>query len=159
MSELVPERNGVTAQTLDLYQDPAKFPNVGLISFRLTNQDRERLLDRAADPNIDRLRFNLWDLLRRWLSYAWVAGQDHNPLADGTRMPSAAYVEMAYESIGIDLTPGASERNSSPEHFWQTALWWWEPFQKLKKTLRIDFCTREKQAVILPASTTRLPEP
>lgn len=155
--DVSPERNGVIAQDLGSYQDHEQYPNVAVISFRLTAKEVDRLLERARDANIDRLRFNLWELLGRWQSYVWGIGQALNPLAEGVRMPAAAYVEMAYEAVGIDLTPGASERNSSPEHFWQTALWWWQAFEKLKKPLRIDHCVREKQALILPPMTTRLP--
>ena len=36
----------------------------------------------------------------------------------------SAFVEMAYEAIGLDLVPSASERNSAPEHLWNTAVWW-----------------------------------
>jgi hypothetical protein len=30
---------------------------------------------------------------------------------------------MAFEALALDLTPGASERNSSPEHIWTGAVW------------------------------------
>ena len=33
---------------------------------------------------------------------------------------------MAFEAIGLDLVPGASERNSAPEHIWNAAVWWFQ---------------------------------
>jgi hypothetical protein len=154
---LVPERSGVTVATLGRYRDAAHYPNVAVISFALAPSEVDRLLERARDPNIERIRFNLWALLGRWLPYAFGMDQGPNPLAEGVRLPAAGYAEMAYEAVAIDLTPGAAERNSSPEHFWQTALWWWKPFEELGKGLRIDHGVREKQATIAKAMSTRLP--
>jgi hypothetical protein len=159
VEDLLPERNGVVAETIVRYRDQGSYPNVAVISFPLTDTETDQLLRRAQDPNLDRVRFNLWDLLGRWFPYAWGMESVANPLVEGVRMPAAAYVEMAYEAVGVDLVPGASARNGCPEYFWETALWWWKPFEALGKALRIDYCLRAKQALIADARSTRLPTP
>ncbi len=156
LGDLRPERNAVVVRKLDAYADAQRFPNVGLISFQLTSKDVEALLERAREPNVDRLRFPLWDLAGRWISYVWGGGAVANPLSEGLRMPAAGYVEMAYEAAGIDLTPGASERNSSPEHLWQTAKWWTAPFEDLGKPLFLQFCIREDVPQVSRAVKPRL---
>ncbi|MEK7203904.1 MAG: hypothetical protein AAB254_00195, partial [candidate division NC10 bacterium] len=62
--------------------------------------------------------------------YLWSQGARPNPLREGVQIFSAAYVEMAFEAINLDLTPGASERNSAPEHIWNAAAWWHEAFAR-----------------------------
>ncbi len=142
LSDLLPEHNAVTSRTLDAYADPGSYPNVALVAFKLGDKEVKALIARAKKPNIDRLRFPLWDLAGRWIAYLW-GGAAVNPLTEGFRMPSAGYVEMAYEAAGIDLTPGSSERNSSPEHIWQTAKWWYKPFEDFGKPLYLQYCLRE----------------
>jgi hypothetical protein len=49
---------------------------------------------------------------------------------------------MAYEAVGIDLTSGASERNSSLEHLWDTALWWWKPYEDTGHPIQVHAVIR-----------------
>jgi hypothetical protein len=62
---------------------------------------------------------------------------------------------MANEAVGIDLTPGASERNSSPEHLWNTALWRWKPYEDTGHSIQIHAVIRQ---VGLPASQALPPQ-
>ena len=137
-----PERNGVTVGRLANYPE-TMYPNAALLSFQLSRDEITAILARARDPNLDRLRFDLWDLLSLWREYVWALGARLNPLLEGHRLFNVAYCELAYEAVGIDLTPGASERNSSPEHLWNTALWWWKPYEDTGHPIQVHAVIRQ----------------
>jgi hypothetical protein len=50
---------------------------------------------------------------------------------------------MANEVVGIDLTSWASERNSSPEHLWITALWWWKQYEDTGHLIQVHAVIRQ----------------
>ncbi len=128
-----PKNNGVVTATLDAYADPKIDANIALLSVAKTTEMGPKSLDkklirtlraRVNDPNADRLRYELWDSLCAWNRYLWSSGDASNPLRNNIPVPATAFVEMVYEAINLDLVPGASERNSAPEHIWNTSHWW-----------------------------------
>ena len=147
-----PERNGVQEGTLALYADSDLDANVALIAVRMNRDEAERVRSRALDYNADRVRVNLWELLGSWQGYVWANGQSANPLRDGFPIPSALYVEMAFEALALDLTPGASERNSSPEHIWTGAVWWHESFKEAQgKAISGAYVIRDRGCSLVDA--------
>jgi hypothetical protein len=52
------------------------------------------------------------------------AGHFPEPADQGVPNHSSAMVEYCFEEIQLDLTPGANDRNSAPEHLWNGARWW-----------------------------------
>jgi hypothetical protein len=44
-------------------------------------------------------------------------------------MFSSALIEYCFEEIRLDLSPATSERNSAPEHLWNSARWWTREFR------------------------------
>jgi hypothetical protein len=124
-----PANNGVTTGKLGLYRRPKLDANAALLAVEMDDEQVHQVAARAIDdPNLDRLRFNLWELLGIWESYFWASGARSNPLRDGLAIASSAFVEYCFEAIRVDLSPGASERNSAPEHLWNGAVWWDEAF-------------------------------
>lgn len=135
-----PEDNGlITTSKLGHYADPNVDANIALLVVQrrtapegraapkltqLSDGDVAVLKDRASNPNFDRLRFAFWDWTGVWQSYLWSEGENRNPLRDGIPLPCSSYIEMIYGALGCDLVPGASERNSAPEHLWNAAMWW-----------------------------------
>lgn len=133
----VPERNGVTLFHLSRYEDERQYPNMAFATLCAVNAEAEpdvrelkkRMVDAAAHPNAERLRYRLWDWLGLWTAYAFSPDQHPNPLGSSVPLPSAAFCEYAYESAGVDLTPGATEPNTCPELLWSTFLYWHERLQ------------------------------
>ena len=124
-----PSDNAVTRATLGMYGNQVLDANAALIGVGMTAEEAERVADRATRAfNLDRLRYNLWEMLGAWQSYFWQRGIQDNPLREGIPMFSSAFVEYCFEAIQLDMSPGASERNSAPEHLWNGALWWAETF-------------------------------
>jgi hypothetical protein len=120
-----PAYNAITPGTLDLY---ARDANVALLSVTMDEAQRTAVVDRATHHhNLERLRFDLFETLGQWYAYLWTRGTP-NPLEQGVPMHSSAMVEYCFEAIALDLTPGASERNSAPEHLWNGACWWTDAF-------------------------------
>jgi hypothetical protein len=124
-----PANNGVIGGRLGLYAEPKVDANVALLGVHMNDSQAETVADRARNPNRDRLRYNLWETLGIWQGYLWSHGARPNPLREGIPIFSSAFVEYAFEAIGVDITPGASERNSAPEHIWNAAVWWEEAFR------------------------------
>ena len=120
-----PEFNAVTDVALGDYDDPTVDANVAVLGVRMRPEQNERLLARTADAGVneDRLRYDLWELLGLWQSFLWTRGT-RNPLEEGVPMFNAAFVAYCYEAIGLDVTPGASERHAAPEHIWNGARFW-----------------------------------
>ena len=134
-----PENNGVTPNsTLGLYSGAHVDANVAMIAVgarefkkgkrsgvtHLSNAVVQAVAARAKDYNYDRQRYDFWDSLSAWQRYLWSDGEGQNPLRAGIPICASSYVEMAFEAIGLDLVPSASERNSAPEHIWNAAVWW-----------------------------------
>ena len=126
----LPEQNGVGEVLLRVYQDPKVDANAAILAVQMNHDDADRVRRRATDHNVDRIRYNLWETLGIWQGYLWAQGARPNPLREGVPIFSSSYVEMAFEAINLDIAPGASERNSAPEHIWNAAVWWHEAFAR-----------------------------
>lgn len=139
-----PANNAVVSGRLGSYDRPQLDANVGLVAVRMSEEDRPKVAARAkGDFNRERLRYDLWETLGTWQSYFWSAGNVPNPLREGVPMFSSAFIEYCFEAILLDLSPGASERNSAPEHLWNSAVWWHEGFSALNHEMAGYFFVRD----------------
>ena len=100
---------------------PVAAPNLAVVCVSLTDEERTAILERADQPAIDQVHYDLPGLLGSWANYLLRADGTPSPLAEGHAVYSSAYVQLAYDAAGIDLAPGANQRNIAPEHIWQTA--------------------------------------
>jgi len=127
-----PAENAVTDARLSDYDDARVDANAALLVVKMSDEELNAVALRAIDDvNLDRLRYDLWQTLGVWQTYLWSSGAAINPLREGFPVFSSSFVEYCYEAIGLDLSPGASERNSAPEHLWNAALWWHEMLEEL----------------------------
>lgn len=123
------QSNAVQTCNMADYDDPARFPNIGVIRF---TSDTKMILDLAklvsGDPETkkpaQRGIVDLPTLMLPWLSFIWIAGKGSNPLAENLGLPSAVFIETVYGMAGIELTPGLSSAASCPEAIWQAAKYW-----------------------------------
>lgn len=145
----VPERNGVTLFRLKKYLQ-RQFRNIcyAEIPFvpphkvkdkhdplreQLTPTPAERaaaLESAALNPNRGRSRYPLWEYLGAWALYTHMPAQTPNPLVEGTPWPGAALCQYAFEAADVQIAPGASAPNISPEHLWSGLLYWYERMQE-----------------------------
>ena len=109
----------------------------------------------------DLLAYDLPDLLGRWFHFALSLGKRKNPLLSGVAMPSASYAQLAYDAAGIDLSPGATQRNSTPEHFWQAARYLYPMFEApdsegnlVRRPVLGFYCVREPECLLAPSGAT-----
>lgn len=124
-----PEANGVVDGKLQLYDNPRLDANVALLAVRVSAKEAGLVRERALDPNVERLRYDLWGSLGTWQRYLWSDGRDLNPLRAGVPMFCASLIEMCFSAIELDMTPAASEQNSAPEHLWAATMWWHSAFE------------------------------
>ena len=148
-----PAYNSVVTGKLGSYGNAELDGNVGLLGIQMTDEQVEEVGNRARfDFNQDRQRYSLWETLGIWQSYFWSAGAAPNPLREGVPMFSSAFIEYCFEAIYLDLSPGASERNSAPEHLWNAALWWHEGFANLGHRMAGFYVVRDPGCAVADAS-------
>lgn len=152
-----PERNGVSDGRLGLYGDRRVDANAALLVVRMNAEEVGRVAAQANAPNRDRARYDLWGTLGVWHSYVWSPGTRPNPLRDGVPIPASAFVEYTFESLRLDLAPGASERNSAPEHLWNAAKSWYPTFERLGHPIAGYYVVRDPGCAVLDAD--EIPEP
>lgn len=121
---LVPERNGVTFFTLSEFADGRRFPNLAFARLPLQDSQENDLLTAALDPTKDRMRFPLWEWLGKWAGYLHDPESATNPLREGVPHPGAAFCEYLFESVGVQVAPGLTAPNTSPEHIWSAVSYW-----------------------------------
>jgi hypothetical protein len=66
-------------------------------------------------------------------------------------MASSSLVEYCFEEIQLDLTPGANDRNSAPEHLWNGARWWNETFGEFDRPIHGRCVLRDRHCKVLGA--------
>jgi hypothetical protein len=164
-AEQGPERNGVTSFKLSRYFDTARYPNVALVAVDLgraaeSQRRKDALLTAACNPCRDRERYPLWNALSSWARYAYAPELLPSPLTDGIAMPCAAFCEYAFESAGVDLTPGATGNNACPEVLWAT-INLWQAVMKAQVTFSASMLFRDSNAAAPDAlpMTIELPNP
>ena len=144
-----PENNGVNEGTLGQYEDKAVDANVGLVAITMSDPEVQKLLKRAQAWNADRVRYNFWDMLGAWQSYLWSQGTKTNPLREGVPIAASAYIEFIFERLGMGVTPGASSRNSAPEHLWNAARWWHKAFKEDNRKIAGMYVARDPGCAML----------
>lgn len=154
-----PEKNAVTKSRLDIFTDQQIDGNVGLVSVSLPDPDVAKITERCEDPNLDRIRYNFWDTLGVWQSYFWSFGLRGNPLRDGVPIPAASFIEYCFEALALDITPGASERNSAPEHLWNAAKFWYEAYATKNHIITGQYALRDIGCSLISADEKPIARP
>lgn len=145
-----PSDNAVTPGRLGDYDDPLIDANIAVLAVEMNEEEAAKVGERVReDPNLDRLRYDLWATLGVWQSYFWSAGAAENPLRQSIPMFSSAFVEYCYEAIQFDLAPAASDRNSAPEHIWNGARWWHEELGEVGRPIHGRYLLRDKHCSLL----------
>jgi hypothetical protein len=144
-----PADNAITTATLDHYASPRVDANVALLSVRMEPDEATRVVERSTiNPNLERLRYDLFETLGYWQAFLWTRGTP-NPLEAGVPNHSSAMVEYCFEELQVDLTPGANDRNSAPEHLWNGARWWSEAFGEFDRPIVGRYVLRDRNCSVL----------
>ena len=144
-----PADNAITPATLDHYASGVLDANVALLAVRMDAEETAAVVERAtAQPNLERLRYDLFETLGFWQAYLWTRGTP-NPLEQGVPMAASSLVEYCYEEIQLDLAPGANDRSSAPEHLWNGARWWSEAFGEFDRPIHGRAVLRDRQCRVL----------
>jgi hypothetical protein len=112
-------------------------------------EEATRVVERATvAPNLERLRYDLFETLGFWQAFLWTRGTA-NPLENGVPNHSSSMVEYCFEEIQLDLTPGANDRNSAPEHLWNGARWWSDAFGEFDRPISGRYAQRDRNSSVL----------
>jgi hypothetical protein len=144
-----PADNAVTEARLSDYDSRRIDANVALLAVRMDAGDVTSIVDRAvSNPNLERLRYDLFETLGHWQAFLWTRGTP-NPLEQGVPVHSSSLIEYCYEAIQLDLTPGANDRNSAPEHLWNGARWWSTEFGEFNRPIHGRYLIRDPHCAVL----------
>jgi hypothetical protein len=144
-----PEDNAVSDATLATYASREIDANVALVAISMSAAEGASVRERATvKPNLDRLRYDFFATLGVWQSWLWTRGTA-NPLEAGFPLYSSAFVEYCFEGIPLDMSPGASDRNSAPEHLWNAARHWSKAFEKWGHPISYASCIRDPDCAVL----------
>jgi hypothetical protein len=119
------------------------------VAITMSDSEVQKLFKRAKSWNADRVRYNFWDMLGAWQSYLWSQGAKTNPLREGIPIPASSYIEFIFDRLGMGVTPGASSRNSAPEHLWNAACWWHKAFKEDNRKIAGMFVARDPGCAML----------
>ncbi|MCI0377858.1 MAG: hypothetical protein L0215_09640 [Gemmataceae bacterium] len=165
-------RNGVGPRRIGDYSraefsvvEPHCVPNMAIIAIALTPKERQAILDQANEPDVAQLQYDILGLLGTW--YAYLSNRDiqANPLASGQAIYCSAYIQLAYDAAGIDLAPGAHQRNTSPEHIWQGIKYFASTFRVAdpqsgnweERPIACWTCIRDPACVVFPVDFKDMP--
>ena len=144
-----PADNAITPATLEHYGNRQLDPNLALLAVKMDAEEARRVTARATDsPNLERLRYDLFETLGFWQAFLWTRGTP-NPLEQGVPNHSSSMVEYCFEEIQLDLTPGANDRNSAPEHLWNGARWWSDAFGEFDRPITGRYLLRDQRCAVL----------
>lgn len=129
----VPATNAIVECDISDYDDPAAWPNVGVVRFAA---DMSTVVEQARLVAQRRTIVDLPALVLAWLGFAWAVSGRPNPLIESLGMPSAVFVETAHAMAGLELTPGLASAASCPEAIWQAAKWWYEFYEEAPAPVR-----------------------
>lgn len=125
-------------------------PNLAAIIVALNNEEVEKILKRASEPNADQINYDFTGLLGIWYSYIFNKRNEINPLGNGKPLYSAAYCQLAYDAVGIDLAAGINSRNTSPESIWGTAKIFYDHFNEMGYPIIGYYCVRDPYCQMIP---------
>jgi hypothetical protein len=123
----VPPTNAIRECPMAEYDDPERWPNIGVVRFA---QDMDLVVEQARDVASRRTIVELPALVLAWLGFGWGVTGRSNPLTDSLGIPSAVFVETAHALAGVELTPGLASAASCPEAIWQAAKWWHDYYEE-----------------------------
>ena len=164
-------RNGVCPRPLadytraDFSLSAMSVPNLAILAVELSASERKQILERANQPDVDQVHYNLASLLGDWYDYLTNRATEPNPLGNGKAIPSASYVQLAYDAVGIDLAPGAMQRTLTPEHLWQAFRYFQPTFRKedaqskalVPRRMAGWYVVRDPACVLYPTELKKLP--
>lgn len=129
----VPATNAIVECHIADYDDPGKWPNIGVVRFA---SDMPAIVQQARVVAQRRTIVDLPSLVLAWLGFSWAVTGRPNPLIDSLGMPSAVFVETAHALAGVELTPGLASAASCPEAIWQAAKWWHAYYEEAPTPVR-----------------------
>jgi hypothetical protein len=123
----VPSTNAIQWLPLADFDDPVRYPNIGVVRFPGVQGSVVEVIRRLR---WQRSIIDLPGLLLPWLGFAWGTGSSGNPLVRELGIPSAVLVETAFGIAEVELTPGLAAASSCPEAIYQAAKWWYEFYEQ-----------------------------
>ncbi len=118
----VPATNGIARLPLSDFESSRAWPNIAVIHF--PTRAKVTPVDAVLSLRGQRPIADLPSLVLSWLAFVWGAGSGPNPLVNGSGLPSAVLVEIAFGIAEVELTPGLASASSCPEAIYQAAKWW-----------------------------------
>lgn len=107
---------GVQENRVSKYYDEKMFDNLAVLDFGLTEEQTANLLREGLDLVARHERYSLRELIGTLIALhrPTLRGRE-NPLARERSVYCSAFVQRLFRSAGIDLAPGVTDKNTTPE--------------------------------------------
>ena len=116
-------RLGVQENRIDKLCDPKIYSSLAILDFGLTAEQTNELIAEGLDMVARRVRYSLRELIGTLIALRHPERRpDGNLLAREQSCYCSAFVHHVFARIGIDLAPGMSIKNSTPEDISRTSI-------------------------------------
>ena len=116
-------RLGVQENRIDKLCDPRIYSSLAILDFGLTPEQTNALLSEGLDMVAGRVRYSLRELIGTLVALKRPETRaDDNILAREQSCYCSAFVHHVFAKIGINLAPGTSGKNSTPEDISRTPV-------------------------------------
>ena len=116
-------RLGVQENRADQFHDVGKYPVLGVMDLGLDAEQVRKVLTEGLELLSQRTMYSLRELAGTLLAMKKPGMRSReNPLARKNSLYCSAFVRHCFRAAGLDLTPGLSEKNTTPEDLTTTPL-------------------------------------
>jgi len=114
---------GAQENRVEKYFDEKMYPALAVLDFGLTETQVAKLLCEALELVASRQHYSLRELIGTLIALRKPdLRAEENMLARGRSAYCSAFVKMLYHGLGIDLVPGVTGKNTTPEDIARSPL-------------------------------------
>lgn len=116
-------RLGVQENRLEKYHDDAEYPFVAILDVGLAPGREQQVVAHALELVAAGARYSIGELLGTVWAMRRTGGQTRdNVLAQEKSFYCSAFVRHVFAQAGIELNPGLTVKNTTPEDIWRAAV-------------------------------------
>lgn len=114
--------NGAQENRIDKYYGKEKTLHCAVLDFELNDADADKVVQRALEMVDKKLMYSISGLFGTLFAYLSGTEKWRNLWNTEHALYCSAFVQKAYDAIGIDLARDVATTHTGPEHLWQTKV-------------------------------------
>ena len=114
--------NGAQENRIDKYYGKEKALHCTVLDFGLSDPDADKVVQKALDMVTKKIMYPISGLFGTLFAYLSGTEKWRNLWNTEHALYCSAFVQKAYDAVGIDLARKVATTNTGPEHLWQTKV-------------------------------------